>query len=67
LIFVFEINPRDAIRHYEIGLRIGEWDSRESMTEGDVEIILQRAHEKYPDPRTASKRATTKLTNNRLV
>ena len=25
------------------------WDIRESMTEKDVEIILQQAHEKYPD------------------
>ena len=25
------------------------WDIRESMTEGDVEIILQRAREKFPD------------------
>ncbi|MBU2551276.1 MAG: IS3 family transposase [Proteobacteria bacterium] len=28
---------------------IVNWDIRESMTEGDVEIILQRAHEKYPE------------------
>ena len=27
------------------------WDSRESMTEADSEIILQRAREKYPDAR----------------
>jgi transposase InsO family protein len=24
------------------------WEIREAMTEGDVEIVLQRAHEKYP-------------------
>ena len=28
---------------------IVNWDIREAMTEGDVEIILQRAHEKYPE------------------
>jgi len=28
---------------------IVHWDIRESMTEADVEIIIQRAHEKYPD------------------
>ena len=28
---------------------IVHWDIRESMTEKDVEIILQQAHEKYPD------------------
>jgi transposase InsO family protein len=27
------------------------WDIRESMTEGDVEMILQRAKEKFPDAR----------------
>ncbi len=27
------------------------WDLRESMTEQDVEIILQRAHERYPQAR----------------
>ncbi|MGH9785280.1 MAG: IS3 family transposase [Terriglobia bacterium] len=30
---------------------IVHWDLRESMTEADVEIILQRAREKYPDAR----------------
>jgi transposase InsO family protein len=25
------------------------WDIREAMTEGDVEIIIQRAHKKYPE------------------
>ena len=28
---------------------IVNWDIREAMTEGDVEIIIQRAHEKYPE------------------
>jgi transposase InsO family protein len=28
---------------------IVNWDIREAMTEGDVEIILLRAHEKYPE------------------
>ena len=28
---------------------IVNWNIREAMTEGDVEIILQRAHEKYPE------------------
>ena len=28
------------------------WEIRESMTEADVEIILQRALEKYPDEKT---------------
>ena len=28
---------------------IVNWDIREAITEGDVEIILQRAHEKYPE------------------
>jgi transposase InsO family protein len=28
---------------------IVHWDIKESMTEADVEIILQRAHEKFPD------------------
>jgi putative transposase len=27
------------------------WDIRESMTEADIEIILQRAREKYPEAR----------------
>ena len=27
------------------------WEIREAMTEADVEIVLQRAHEKYPDAR----------------
>jgi transposase InsO family protein len=27
------------------------WDIRESMKEGDVEIVLQRSREKYPDAR----------------
>ena len=27
------------------------WDLRESMTEADVEIILERAKEKYPEAR----------------
>ncbi len=30
---------------------IVHWDLRESMTEADIEIILQRAKEKYPDAR----------------
>jgi putative transposase len=30
---------------------IVHWDIRESMTEGDVEIIVQRAREKFPDAR----------------
>ena len=32
------------------------WEIRESMTESDVEIVLQRAHEKFPDahPRVIS-------------
>jgi transposase InsO family protein len=30
---------------------IVHWDIRESMTEADVEIILQRAREKFPDAR----------------
>lgn len=30
---------------------IVHWDIRESMTEADVEIILQRAREKYPEAR----------------
>ena len=30
---------------------IVHWEIRESMTEADVEIILQRAKEKYPDER----------------
>jgi transposase InsO family protein len=30
---------------------IVNWDLRESMTEADIEIILQGAKEKYPDPR----------------
>jgi transposase InsO family protein len=35
---------------------IVNWDIREAMTEGDVEIIIQRAHEKYPEakPRVIS-------------
>lgn len=30
---------------------IVHWEIREAMKESDVEIILQRAHEKYPDAR----------------
>ena len=30
---------------------IAHWDVRESMTEAEIEIILQRAREKYPDAR----------------
>ena len=30
---------------------IVNWDIRESMTEADIEIILQGAREKYPEPR----------------
>lgn len=30
---------------------IVHWEIREAMTEGDVEILLQRAREKYPDAR----------------
>jgi len=30
---------------------IVDWDIRESMTEGDVEVIIQRAREKSPDAR----------------
>jgi putative transposase len=30
---------------------IVHWEIREAMTEQDVEILLQRAHEKYPDAR----------------
>ena len=30
---------------------IVNWDLRESMTEADIEIILQRAREKYPEAR----------------
>ena len=30
---------------------IVNWDIRESMTEGDVEVILQRAREKFPEAR----------------
>ena len=28
---------------------IVHWDSRESITEAEIEIILQRARERYPD------------------
>ncbi len=31
---------------------IVHWEIRESMTEADIEIILQRALEKYPDEKT---------------
>ncbi len=31
---------------------IVHWEIREAMTEGDVEIIIQRAREKYPDEQT---------------
>ncbi len=27
---------------------LGHWDLREPMTEADIEIILERAKEKYP-------------------
>ena len=30
---------------------IVDWDIRESMTEGDVEVIIQRAREKFPEAR----------------
>ncbi len=30
---------------------IVDWDIREAMTEGDVEVIIQRAREKFPDAR----------------
>jgi len=35
---------------------IVHWDLRESMTEADIEIVLQRAHERYPEaqPRVIS-------------
>jgi len=44
--FYYLCSILDGFSRYIVG-----WDIRESMTETDVEIILQRAIEKYPDAR----------------
>ena len=32
------------------------WEIRESMKEADIELIVQRAHEKYPDAKPGKNR-----------
>ena len=36
---------------------LAPWEIRESMTERDVETIMQRAHERFPEARPLSKLA----------
>ena len=49
--FYFLISVLDGYSRSIVHLPSRGWDIREQMTEGDVEIVLQRAHEKFPEER----------------
>ena len=51
--FYYLCSVLDACSRY-----IVNWDLRESMTEADIEIILQAAKEKYPEVRPGSSPTT---------
>ena len=43
--------PRQPFTRHGYSRSIVQWDLRESMKEAEIEIILERAREKYPDAR----------------
>ena len=45
---------------------IVHWEIRETMTEADIETIIQRARERFPDERPGSSRTTGRSSSPRI-